>query len=644
VHTLRLIQQFKNKVSMKSKFRVSIATQARQGVTSLSHILVLLVLVLVPTGVTSIELVSPEQKYVADPALAIPKNPFNYTLNAKGNWCSKQAAVLNGEVDIRLAIAGESVTVAIPDERGEAGAFANYLGDEFAFEPSNPGVYADLMDEVARRGKFSWRFTIHKYYFDLSDYSVTDVLVWLTANFDVAVSWWFELPTRVGRGITYPKGWYDASIIIVAKKKSEESGFKAFSWKEPFSNVVWLLLLVTLFLSAIVVLILEEGVTVPRLNIAEFEKFSSIVMLYIHKSFIVFTGHMDLQARTKPGQLVSFSLSFFAMLMLSAYTANLASFLVNQSINQIEVETVGDIVRKGYTMCVMDAAQKEAIEMEYPHARFKLKLFEADVYNGVLNMDCDYAISTVDAWKEFQNNPDTNPNCELTRVGRVFKVFDAGFAMAADSGVHCTSLLREVFHIHFLEMHDDGFIKELFEKDLKNKNDNRSCSEAEGLDSDSEQLNLKNLGGVFLLHGCLIGIAILSMIMGKYYNKHWREKIVASTVVKSFSKRMSRRDLVPQDEKDMPQCEYPRGSIVMSMTEKRNSTSSRTNGNDDIAFLKEQILVINEKLNDLNKPTTVSSEYPTNEFPLKLSGKPELTSYELSCVQNTMSGGKTPEE
>ncbi len=472
-----------------------------------------------------------QTKFIPNPDLVVPDNPFNYTFNHKGNWCSKQAAVLDDKVPLGLALAGETLKVAIPRES----EFINYLPDGSTIDDNAPGLIIEFLQEIANRGEFSWEFGFHNRTFDLEGYTMTDLLEWLTQNFDVAGSWWSEISARVHRSVTFPKGWYDNSIIIIGRKK-DENKFKIFSWAGPFSDDVWVLLFVTLLVTGFLYFALEKGFSMPsKIRVSELSNINKDIMQYIYRSFVCFSGHMDLRAQTKPGQLISFSLSFFAMLMLSAYTANLASFLVSQNSLQVEVNTVGDIVARGLSMCVLNAAKKEDILSEFPQAIFVDKESEADAYIGLLNGECDYAISSVSGWAISQNDQNTNTDCSLDRIGRVYKTAQAGFAMQSDAGVHCTSLIREVFHHHMLDMYDIGFVQDKWDEHVK-RTATLTCSGSSSV-GEMTTLTLTNLGGIFILHLILIVLAIIGALFGKYYDTHYYHRVVSSKLITGFSQR-----------------------------------------------------------------------------------------------------------
>jgi hypothetical protein len=162
------------------------------------------------------------------------------------------------------------------------------------------------------------------------------------------------------------------------------------------------------------------------------------------------------------------------------------------------------------------------------------------------------------------------------RTGRAFDFVPASFAVKADSGDRCTSLVKTVFDVHIHDMSREGILEELWEEHLeatatifcqdggssdRNAEERRrrrhdrflyeldndsgralpgdddsdadaddghyssrnlasvqrntasaSAEDGDGAKEDSDtttQLTLKNLGGVFLLHGIMAGLSLL---------------------------------------------------------------------------------------------------------------------------------------
>jgi len=423
------------------------------------------------------------------------------------NFCEEQTNFTDLDMDLNTALKGKRINIAV----GYDPNFVNLDSDGF-INPKDPGLMIVLLDEMARRGEFSWRESFVIEQSPIEGKSWEDLLLWSIDTYDISANWWFFTHERSAKGVSFPRGWYDASLCIIAKKDEDtSSSFNAFNWGRPFTPAVWISLTVTMLLSGIICFYLEE----TRLRKKAVKKYTSVLTSYIHASFIVFTGHLDLLPTTHSGQLVSFSLSFFALLMLSSYTANLCSFLVvQQSAFKVNIESVSDVVRLGKSFCVYgsNSAAQVALESTYTDVIVVEKFSDLDTVLGLQKNECDYALIGMSGWLEYERTEETNGECNLDRVGRTFKNFEAGFATKSDSGTLCTSLVRDVINSILYEMHEDDFVKQAWDDHLARKQDIITpCSDLNApipLTESIGTLNMTHLGGIFLFHFVLVAIAI----------------------------------------------------------------------------------------------------------------------------------------
>ena len=69
----------------------------------------------------------------------------------------------------------------------------------------------------------------------------TDLLAWEVGHFDIAADYWGRSTQRMALGISFPKGWYDGSVILswsASDKKSSDKNF--WSFLRPFHKTLWL--------------------------------------------------------------------------------------------------------------------------------------------------------------------------------------------------------------------------------------------------------------------------------------------------------------------------------------------------------------------------------------------------------------------
>mmetsp|Transcript_18546 Transcript_18546/g.27819 ORF Transcript_18546/g.27819 Transcript_18546/m.27819 type:complete len:572 (-) Transcript_18546:378-2093(-) len=443
----------------------------------------------------------------------ITTNQFNRTASFRQNFCDLQQLISRGDLELKHALRYRSIRPIFLNTTEE---FMNFRPDG-SVDESNPGLYFVLMDELARRGGFTWKESFALDGRVIEGKSYTDLLVWHTDTYDVSVSWWLGLSSRSELGVSFPKGFYDASIIIIGNTNDPSSlitRFNFFSWSAPFGLGVWLFLVATLILTAFIYMLLEES----DWRTYSVAIFCDKVFIYLYKAFLAFCGHVDINAQTKAGGLVSISLSFFALLMLSSYTANLVGFLVQQKIEtNSNIQTVEDIVNAGLTMCILgDSAKHQVIKQSFPNSVLHEVPTEKDVFVALNKGLCNYAITAASAWEEFERSDEINSKCNLFRVGKVFRNYEAGFASKVDVGNYCTSLLKEVLHLHLLQMSEDGFLRNAWENYLEDRRSN-SCST--NTESENEtKLVLDNVGSVFIVHYVLLFIAVIIGCVGSFYN------------------------------------------------------------------------------------------------------------------------------
>jgi nitrate reductase NapE component len=149
------------------------------------------------------------------------------------------------------------------------------------------------------------------------------------------------------RGIAFPEGWWDASLILVQKVQPESGGKNMLSFLTPFTFPVWAMIAVAIVATGIMYWMLES------LNSrADEAKLENKPLATIFLSSLTFTGHFDFQPNTHAARILSFSWTFFSLVTVSAYTANLASFLVARRTPDFQIRTIQQAVRYNIPVCI----------------------------------------------------------------------------------------------------------------------------------------------------------------------------------------------------------------------------------------------------------------------------------------------------
>ena len=246
---------------------------------------------------------------------------------------------------------------------------------------------------------------------------------------------------------------------------------------------------------------------------------------------------------------MSFSTAFWSLLIISAYTANLASFLVIRNQRGVRPETLENAVRQNKKMCVWRSTPTDvSISSSYPAyaegGNWRRFDDQKDIFRSLRTGDCEIAVTEVSSWDTFQYDEELNYDCSLEWIGRPYRTVPASFGVKSDAGELCTSFMRDVWNYHLHNMENDGTMDSLWDAHLQ-RTATISCDEpnlfagqdednsdgrrlkrelkavvknggseggtvaAAGTETENEELTLTNMGGVFIVHGILCAIALV---------------------------------------------------------------------------------------------------------------------------------------
>lgn len=249
-----------------------------------------------------------------------------------------------------------------------------------------------------------------------------------------------------------------------------------------------------------------------------------------------FNGHSVHEPKSRATRIFVFSMAFFYLLIVAAYTANLASFLVEKNKGKIVINDVQDAIRNELTFCVWKGTGMDEILQTYnmPKSKIHRTLNPGDEYLALLEGKCDIIFTTSGDWEMQRRDMKYNPGCNLELVGRIVKIQSAGFSVR-DSEQYCTSLLRNVFDLHITEMKNDLTLEDMWENYLNNGATNK-CSEtrasANNQNKDYGKLTISNMSSIFVWHTLAI-MAALFFSLFRFWRQPKHRKLAMLTEVKN---------------------------------------------------------------------------------------------------------------
>ncbi|XP_037026038.1 glutamate receptor ionotropic, kainate 2-like [Bradysia coprophila] len=212
---------------------------------------------------------------------------------------------------------------------------------------------------------------------------------------------------------------------------------------------------------------------------------------------------------------------FFALIVISSYTANLAAFLTMERM-EASIESAEDLakqskikyggVKDGSTMAFF----KKSNFSTYQRMWAAMESAEPSVFaqnneegvDRVKRGNRMYAFLMESTLIEYHSNR----NCNLTQVGGLLDSKGYGIAMPVNSPYR--SLISEAV----LKLQEDGTLQRLKTKWWKDENLKVNCDEGKQGATATPELGMANVGGVFLVLACGLGVSILIGILEFLWN------------------------------------------------------------------------------------------------------------------------------
>jgi hypothetical protein len=383
------------------------------------------------------------------------------------NVCDRYEEFRSGTLQLRDALQGLALRPLISK------------GDYFLYNSTNgidapdPGLMAELLDELALRGGFTWRQSFGV--FDRVDMppnvTFTDLLAWAVDTYDIAINWWDQSVERMERGVAYIEPWFDGSVILIEKQQPVNGNtVNLLNWLRPFETQVWILVLATIIFSGLVYQCIEY-MHDERESRPLYQWLSDNLYL----SAMNFTQNYQYAPNCFAGRIYGVSMGIWALVMTATYTANLANLFVEQGKAPVFIESIDQAIVQGIPICTYRNTNADILIREtYKNAIRVPKSSELEAYQALQTGECGLVAGYLDNWLTFQGKKQYNPTCNLQWIGRTVETIKSGFAVKADAGFKCTSLIRDVINLHLTELMDDGILANAWEKH-RSKNEDIDC-------------------------------------------------------------------------------------------------------------------------------------------------------------------------
>ncbi|CAF2637256.1 unnamed protein product [Rotaria sp. Silwood2] len=292
---------------------------------------------------------------------------------------------------------------------------------------------------------------------------------------------------------------FDNSLRIITRRTSDIN-IDFLLLLKPFSHQLWLLVFGACIYAAFVLFLIERQDNETLQNRSILSQF----LMSVWYSFGNMVGYgVDFNVSTAAGRLLTASLYMLSIVLLAAYTANLASDLTIAKSKYI-ISGIDDIKSGKIPFNRIGISINTSVEDYYLASIsneirnfYPLKTAQ-ELYDSLLAGLID--VSLIDAATgEYVTN---NIYCNLTLVGDDFHQGDYGIV------VKKKWLYTNDLDVNILSLHESGELNELRRKWFQNK----TCPDSS---ETSTALKIRSVGGLFLIFGFISILSFLLFVWSK---------------------------------------------------------------------------------------------------------------------------------
>ncbi|NP_001191669.1 glutamate receptor 8 [Aplysia californica] len=285
-----------------------------------------------------------------------------------------------------------------------------------------------------------------------------------------------------------------------------------FEFLNPLSPIVWICTLGAFVIVSIILYTLE------RIGRGKDKGGTDALQITVRESFwfifgSLLQGNTDSTPCTIPGRILTSAWWFFALILISSYTANLAAFLTVKKINT-PINSVTDLAQQ--TKIKYGTVKDSGVMSFFKNTNIEhftkmwAQMSELDPDSMVDNTtegfkkvkDEDYAFF----WDTTVNKYQTIMDCNMMEIGPAFD--PKGFGIGVPPG----ATYREELSMAILQLSDRGRLHE-----IETKWWDSQCPEISKVSTDeTSELQIENVAGVFFI---LVGGIIVAAIvcLGEYF-------------------------------------------------------------------------------------------------------------------------------
>ncbi|XP_077291184.1 glutamate ionotropic receptor NMDA type subunit 1 [Arctopsyche grandis] len=322
--------------------------------------------------------------------------------------------------------------------------------------------------------------------------------------------------------IEFSKPFKYQGITILEKKPSRSSTLVSFL--QPFSNTLWILVMVSVHVVALVLYLLDRFSPFGRFKVAntdgtEEDALNLSSAIWFAWGVLLNSGIGEGTPRSFSARVLGMVWAGFAMIIVASYTANLAAFLVLER-PKTKLTGINDArLRNTMENLTCATVRGSAVDM-YFRRQVELsnmyRTMEANNYATAEDAIRDVKIGKLMAfiWDSSRLEFEAAQDCELVTAGELFG--RSGYGVGLQRG----SPWADAVTLAILDFHESGFMESLDNQWILQGN----VQQCEQFEKTPNTLGLKNMAGVFILVAAGIVGGVLLIVIEMAYKKHQIKK------------------------------------------------------------------------------------------------------------------------
>ncbi|XP_062121525.1 glutamate [NMDA] receptor subunit 1 [Drosophila sulfurigaster albostrigata] len=323
--------------------------------------------------------------------------------------------------------------------------------------------------------------------------------------------------------IEFSKPFKYQGITILEKKPSRSSTLVSFL--QPFSNTLWILVMVSVHVVALVLYLLDRFSPFGRFKLSHTDSNEEKALnlssaVWFAWGVLLNSGIGEGTPRSFSARVLGMVWAGFAMIIVASYTANLAAFLVLER-PKTKLSGINDArLRNTMENLTCATVKGSSVDMYFRRQVELSNMYRTMESNNYVT--AEQAIQDVKKgklmafiWDSSRLEYEASKDCELVTAGELFG--RSGYGIGLQKGSPWTDAVT----LAILEFHESGFMEKLDKQWIFHGHVQQNC---ELFEKTPNTLGLKNMAGVFILVGVGIAGGVGLIIIEVIYKKHQVKK------------------------------------------------------------------------------------------------------------------------